>query len=143
MTALADQIRTYLASVTDITVHVEGRAFKTAEVPAVDMYVTGPNGLEDGLVGFNRNPIGFIPLNIRVRVSPADSEAGEDLFLAFTDDEDDLAIVAALADDPTINGLASTIKWGDWAGYTDFPDVNGDGLFLGSLLPICVVKAVS
>lgn len=142
MDALADQISDYLATVTDVTIHVEGRAFKVAEVPAVDMFTTAPNGLEQGLVSFGPL-LGFVPLNIRVRVSPADIEAGENLFLALTDDEDELSIVAAIASDTTLGGLVSEIAWGDWSGYTDFPDVNGDGMFLGSLLPVVVAKAYS
>jgi hypothetical protein len=143
--AVADQIRDQFTAVTDIDISVEGRAFKAATLPAVDMYLTGINGLDDGLASFY-DTVGGFPVSIRVRVQPADLYAGEDLLLAFMDDEDPLSIIAALNTDRTIGGLVETLKWGEWTGYTDFPTRDsdgGEGSYLGSLLPIILVKAHS
>lgn len=145
MTAAADQIDTVLSMETDIKIHVEGRAFIAAEVPAVDMFPTGSHGLEGGLAGF-ADEYGGIPLAIRARVSTADLYSGEEILLAMMDDEDPLSIVAALDSDRTLGGVLSTLSWGDgwpWSGYTDFPSLNGDGTLLGSILNIVVVKAHS
>jgi hypothetical protein len=142
MDALAEQIDAQLSTVTDIQIDVQGRAFKAQTVPAVDMYPTGLNALDTTIAGYGELADAW-PLNIRVRVSPADVYAGEDLLLALMDDEDDLSIIACLYDDRTINGLASTMYWGAWGGFIDFPEPGGEGTFLGSLLPIVIVKARS
>lgn len=142
MDGLADQIRDTLAAVTDIKIEVEPRAFKAQTVPAVDMYVTGLNALDQDVASF-QDTVGGWPITIRARVSPADVYAGEDLLLALIDDEDDLSIIGALADDRTVGGLTDTLMWGTWSGYTDFPDPSGEGSFLGSLLPILIVKSHS
>jgi hypothetical protein len=140
--AVADQIRSQLATVTDVKLSVEGRAFAAATVPAIDMYPTAPNVIQD-VEGFGELE-GGIPINIRVRVSTADREAGEDLLLALIDDEDPLSIVAALNHDTTFSGVTSDIVWAQWGGYTDFPagDESG-GVYLGSLLPCLLIKARS
>lgn len=143
MDALADQIDAELSAVTDVTIGVHGRAFSAATVPAVDMYPVAPSLLVDQLGGFGELVSSGLPLNIRVRVQPADLYAGEDLLLALTDDEDPLSIIGALDSDHMVNGHADDLKWGDWAGYIDFPDPNGEGRFLGSLLPVVVIKARS
>lgn len=144
--AIADQLTTQLAAATDVTIHVEPLAFSVADVPAIDMYPVAANGLEAGLASFHDLYGGF-PLNIRVRVSPADVEAGEQLLDALMDDVGDLSILAALDSDHTLGGVAQDINWADgypWAGYIDFPapDDKG-GTFLGSLLPLIVIKAHS
>jgi hypothetical protein len=140
--ALAAQLRTQLAAVTDVDLSIEGRAFAAATVPAVDMYVTAPNGLADPQ-GYGEIQ-GGVPINVRVRVSTADLYTGEDLLLALTDDEDPLSITAAIDSDVTLGGLTSDIVWGDWGGYTDFPAASEDGgMYLGSLLPCLLIKARS
>jgi len=144
--ALATQIADALAAVTDVTIHVEPLAFSAADVPAVDMYPVAATGLEEGLASFH-DMYGGLPLNIRVRVSPADIDNGEQLLDELMDDVGDLSILAAIDSDTTLGGLAQDIKWADgypWGGYIDFPapDERG-GMFLGSLLPIVVLKAHS
>lgn len=139
--AVADQLRTQLQPGNDVELTVEGRAFAAATMPAVDMYPTGPNGVQN-IEGYGEI-IGGVPINIRVRVSTGDVYAGEDLLLALIDDEDPLSIAAALDYDPTFGGLTSDIVWGDWGGYIDFPNPDGEGSLLGSLLPCLLVKARS
>ena len=142
MDELATQIDDQLSTVTDVKLDVQGRAFKAQTVPAIDMYPTGLSGLDTDIAAFQENYGGW-PINIRVRVSPADVYAGEDLLLGLMDDEDDLSIINTLAYDRTINGLASTMFWSIWGGFIDFPEPGGEGTFLGSLLPIVIVKARS
>lgn len=143
--AIADQLSTTFSTVTDITIHVEPLAFSVAEVPAVDMYPIAATGLETGLAAYS-DMYGALPLNIRVRVTPADIEAGEQLLDALMDDVGDLSILAALDSDHTLGGVAQDINWADgypWGGYIDFPAPEDKGVFLGSLLPIIVIKAHS
>lgn len=141
--ALADQIAGYLASVTDITIHVESHWFETAELPAIDIYHTAANGLEGiGVGGMGElMPADFF--NIRVRVSAAALDEGQRLLYDLVDEETDLSIVAALDSDHTLGGLAFDVAWGEWSGIRDFPDLNSDGVFIGETLPIMVLKARS
>jgi hypothetical protein len=145
MDAMADQLENQLQPSSPVVLHIEPRAFSVAETPAIDMLIANPTGLEAGLSGF-ADLYGGIPITIRVRVSTADLYTGEDLLLALMDDEGDLSIISALDFDRTLGGWAQNLSWNDgfpWSGYTDFPDINGDGFFLGSTLPIVVLKASS
>ncbi len=140
---LADQIDAAISAVTSITIHVESHWFEIAELPAIDIYHTGDNGLAPGLQGGFGDRLPFECFNIRLRVSPADTDAGQRLLYDLVDQDDDLSIIAALDADPTVGGLAYTLTWGDWGGISSFPDLNSDGSFIGELLPIKVVKAYS
>lgn len=143
--AIRDQLTNQLAPVTDVTLHIESGEFLSAETPAINIFPTGPIGLEDRLASFAEK-YGGIPLAIRCRVSPADIAGGQDLLMRLMDDEDELSIVAALDADTTLNGNAQSLSWGDgwpWSGFTPYPDINGDGVYLGSELRIVVVKAHS
>ena len=145
MDAMAAQLENELQPSAPVTLHIEPRAFSVAETPAIDMLVANPTGLESELQGFD-DLANVIPITIRVRVSTADLYTGEDLLLALMDDEDDLSIIKALDSDRTLGGWAQDLAWPDgfpWSGYTDFSDINGDGFFLGSTLPVVVVKAKS
>lgn len=146
MTAVANQLRDELQPQTDIALHIEDRAFLAAETPAIDMLVTSPTGLEAGLQGYGDLTVA-IPLTLRVRVSTADLITGEELLLAFMDDEDPLSIIAALDSDHTLGGWAQDVIWDEttfpWSGYTDFPDINGDGILLGATCQIVVLKGIS
>jgi hypothetical protein len=140
---LAAQITTALSAVTDVYVHVESHWFETAELPAIDIYHTADNGLATNLQGGFGDRLPFECFNIRLRVSPADSDAGQRLLYDLVDADSDLSIIAALDSDDTVGGLAYTLIWGNWGGISSFPDLNSDGSFIGELLPIKVVKAYS
>lgn len=146
MDAMAAQL-TDLLPVSDYDLHIEGRAFSVAETPAIDMLIANPTGLEEGLAGFGSHAIyGAFPITLRVRVSTGDLYTGEDILLGLIDDEGPLSIVAALDSDRTLGGVCDDLTWGygfPWSGYTDFPDINGDGMFLGSTMPVIVVKTQS
>lgn len=145
MDAIAAQLENQLQPQTDIDLHIEPRAFLAAETPAIDMLIANPTGLEAQLQGFD-DLSNVIPVTLRVRVSTADLYTGEDLLLALMDDEDDLSIIKALDYDHSFGGWAQDVTWPDgfpWTGYTDFTDINGDGFFLGSTLPLIVTKAKS
>lgn len=122
--------------------HVESGLFRSAEMPAINIYPSAP-GLVQDLAAFGDLTNGE-PLAIRVAVSPADIEAGENLLWEFIDDEASaLSIIAALDSDRTLGGVADTLMWGDWAGYQDFSPPDEPGVFVGSTLPLIVWKAHS
>lgn len=145
MDAMAGQLEDLLVPPDGIKLHVEPRAFAIAETPAIDMLIANQTGLEAGLAGFHQR-YGGVPITIRVRVSTADVYTGEDLLLDLMDAEGGLSIIAALDSDRTLGGVIDSLTWGDgfpWSGYTDFPMSDGNGVLLGSLLPIVVLSGGS
>lgn len=141
--AAADQIRTFLSPVTDITVHVETGFFRSAEMPAVNVYPGPPAGATGtGLAGYG-DLYGGRPLLIRAIVSPADIEAGESLLWALMDDVGELSLIRAIAEDPTLGGAAFDLSWGEWSELRDFSPPDQDGRYVGAVLPIVVAKAHS
>ena len=141
--ALADQLTSNLTPPTGVELHIEGRAFAIAETPAIDMYIPPATGLEDGLAGFGTGThYGAFPVLLRVRVGTADIIAGEDLLLDMMDEDGPMSIVAALDADRSLGGVIDSLTWGNgwpWSGYQDFPMSDGNGILLGSTMPIVVV----
>lgn len=142
MDALADEIRDTVSTVTDIDVQVEGRMILSPTPPTIDIYPTDPATNQE-LAGFgHRMDPGGELLTIRARVSAADANAGQDLLLAFMDDDDPLSILNAIADE-NLGGLATSLSFESQSGYRDFPDLSGEGAWLGCLWTLTVVKAKS
>lgn len=143
MTALADQIRTAIAGVTDIDVQVEGRSVRSPSVPCIDMYPADPS--DDQTLAAFGDVYGGEYVTVRARVSTADADAGEDLLLAFMDDEDDLSIAAAVDADPTLSGHTAAADVINRSGYRDFPIPGSDdkSAYLGCLWTVRLVKARS
>ena len=147
MQAVADQLEDGLTPPTGVELHIEPLAFAIAETPAIDMLIPAPTGLEEGLAGFgSETRYGAFPLMIRVRVGTADVYSGEQLLLGLIDDMGPLSIVAALDADRTLGGVVDDLTWGNgfpWSGYQDFPMSDGNGILLGSTMPIVIVKTQS
>ena len=141
MDELAVVIREAVAAVTDIDVQVDPRGFRAPSTPCIDMYPADPS--DDQQYAAFGDLAGGELITVRARVSTADAEAGEDLLLAFMDDEDPLSIWAALEEDPTLNGLANDVNVLNRSGYRDFPDLGGEGSFLGCLWTVVVLRAQS
>jgi hypothetical protein len=108
--------------VTDIVIHVESHWFETAELPAIDIYHTVDNGLATNLQGGFGDRLPFECFNIRLRVSPADSDAGQRLLYDLVD-ADDQTSASSPPSTPiaTVGGLAYTLIWGNWGGISSFP----------------------
>lgn len=147
MDALAEQLEDNLVPPDGIVLHIEPRAFAIAETPAIDMLIPSPTGLEDGLAAFAAHGgYGAFPILIRVRVSTADVYSGEDILLSLIDDEGPMSIIQALDLDHTLGGVCDDLTWGHgfpWSGYTDFPMSDGNGVLLGSTMPIVIAKTQS
>lgn len=134
-------IRNVIDDVTDVDVQVESRMVLNPSPPCIDMYPADPSN-DQTLAGF-ADEIGGELIAVRVRVSTADHEAGQDLLLALMDDEDPLSVIAALNDEPTFNGTVSTMDIPSRSGYLLFPVPSGDGTLIGCLFNVVVVKARS
>lgn len=141
MDALADQIRTTVAAVTDVDVQVEPRLVVNPTPPCIDIY-PGDLGRDAESAAFDEISGGYF-LTVRARVSTADNEAGQDLLLAFMDDTDGLSIGQAIMDDPTLNGYAASADVQAQTGYVLFPDPGGEGVLLGCQWTVLVIAGAS
>ena len=137
LTQMANQIRDIVADVTDIAVQVEDRMVLNPTPPCIDMWPADPSE-DPSFAGFGEIDGGEV-FTIRARVSTADNTAGQDLLLAFMDDEDPLSIGAALFSDDTLNGWAQTLHVQARSGYVLVPDQSNEG----ALWTVTVVKGDS
>lgn len=141
MDALADQIRDAMDNVTDVAVQVEPRIVLNPTPPVIDIYPADPSN-DSALRAFG-DLVGGELLTVRARVSTAEHEGGQDLLLAFMDDEDPLSVLLAIHDDDTLNGIASTLDVRGRSGYITFVDTVSDASLLGCTWDVVVVKAKS
>lgn len=135
--ALADQIRSVLVDVTDVAVQVEPRWVTNPTLPTIDIYPGDPSTDPD-LRGMGE-ALGADLLTVRARVDMADTTAGQDLLLAFMDDEDPLSIASAIQEDYTLGGIAD-VDVQSRSGFVRFVE-GGDQM--GCLWGLLVVKARS
>ncbi len=140
MDEMADQIRSALAAVTDVDVQVEPRLVLNPTPPTIDIH---PGDVGQDLASAAFGDEGGILLTVRARVTTADHDAGQDLLLAFMEEEGDLSVGQALYDDPTLNGNADDLTIQNLTGYVLFPDPGGDGALLGCQWTVLVLPSRS
>lgn len=116
--AMATLIRSAVASVTDLDVQVEPRMVSAPTPPTVDMY---PGDVSRGTDAAAFGVRGEFLFTVRARVATNDSDAQQDLLLAFMDDLNDLSLAAALETDTTLGGLADSLDCLDPTGYVLYP----------------------
>jgi hypothetical protein len=138
MDALATQIRDTLDDVTDVAVQVEPRWVVNPTPPTIDMYPADPSSDPD-LRAFGEL-VGGELVTVRARVDLADSVAGQDLLLAFMDEDDPLSVGAAIVEDSTLGGVAGSLDVRERSGYIRFLE-GGD--YMGCTWQVVVVKARS
>jgi hypothetical protein len=141
MDALADQIRNVVDDVTDVDVQVEPRLVLNPTPPTIDIY-PGDLARDAESAAFDEVSGGYL-LTVRARVSTSDNTAGQDLLLAFMDDQDGLSIGQAIMDDKTLNGYAASTDVQSQTGYVLFPDPGGEGALLGCQWSVIVIPGVS
>lgn len=124
-------------------IHVEAGFFRSAELPAINVFPGAPAGIQGAAFAAFDDLYGGWPVNVRVVVSPADLAAGESLLWALMDDVGDLSVLAALDSDHTLGGTAQDIAWGEWSDTRDFSPPDSEGRFVGAVLPLIVAKAHS
>jgi len=137
MDELADQIRAAVVAVTDIDIQVEPRMVMSPSPPSIDIY-PAPDSRDTTSAGYG-DLDGAYMLTVRARVDPSDHDAGQDVLLAFMDDEDDLCIAAAIEDDPTLNGLAASVDVVSTSGFGSF----ADGAYVGCQWTVRIINATS
>lgn len=141
MDEMADTIRAAVAAVTDVDVQVEPRMIMNPTPPCIDIYPGDPS-TDASVAGFGDRSGGEI-FTVRARVGTADTDAGQDLLLAFMDDEGELSLWDAIEDEPTLNSLASDVEVQSRSGFVAVPDADGGTVRLGCLWSVLVIKAHS
>lgn len=137
MDALATQIRSVIDDVTDVAVQVEGRWVTNPTPPTIDIYPADPSS-DPELRAFGEL-LGAELLTVRARVPMGDTDAGQDLLLAFMDDEDPLSIAQAINENDTLDGIVD-IDVRSRSGYVRFVE---QGDYMGCLWQLVAVKARS
>jgi hypothetical protein len=137
---MADKIRDAVAG-SDWDFQVEPWLVLNPTTPCVDMWPGAPP-TEDETAGFG-DPVGAKVFTVRARVSSADTDAGRDQMLALMDVTRDESVIIALLDDPTLNGLASSIDLLTTSGLVPVPTLDGVGAYLGCLWTFLVVDVDS
>ncbi len=137
---MAAEIRNVVSQVSGVDIQVEPRMVLNPTPPCIDLYPGDPS-MDPETAAFGEL-VGGELITIRARVQTADDVAGQDLLLAFMDDEDPLSIAAAVTDDPTLNGLGrADLRFR--SGYALYPAPQGDGALLGCTWDMIVLKARS
>ena len=136
--AMADTIRDALASVTDVDVQVEPRMVSAPTPPTVDMY---PGDVSRGTDGRAFGVDGEFLFTVRARVAMNDDVAQQDLLLGMMDEYNGLSVAGALYDEPTLNGLATSLDCIDPTGYVLYPF--GQETLLGFQFTARVIRADS
>lgn len=137
---MAATIRTAVNS-DDIDVQVEPRIVGSPSTPSIDMHLGSGPATDESTAGFVDAQGGF-RITVRARVQTNDSEANQDFLVDLMDDQTDVSLINALYDDPTLNGLASSISMESVTGHTYIPGAGGD-VFLGCVWVFTVLRAES
>lgn len=142
--AFADQIRDALADSDDWDFQVEPWAITSPTPPSIDMYrgeVTTDDARAFGATVEEMGE-GFV-LVVRARVSTNDNEAMQTVLYSLADPEDDLCLVQALYDDPTLGGLASDVHLLSDSGLTLVPAIDNSSVHYGNVWRFLVIPARS
>jgi hypothetical protein len=140
MEAIAETLESAYSAV-NIKIQVEPRLIVNPTPPTIDIYPGDPPR-ETATAGFG-DIAGGVVFTIRARVRTADHVAGQDLLIAFMDDEDDLCVARPLMDEPTLGGLAHGVFVEPPTGYGLYPDPGGEGALLGCQWRVTVLNVTS
>ncbi len=86
---------------------------------------------------------GAFVLTVRARVDLGDTDAAQDILLEWMDHTNPYGVAAFLEDDPTLNGVASSVDAGAASGFVQFIDPNGAVSRLGAQWTVRVLPAHS
>ncbi len=78
--------------------------------PAIDMWPGNAGEQRDPAAAGFGDINGALLFTVRARVAAVDNEAQQELLYSFCDDADPLCLAAALMDDQTLGGLASSVE---------------------------------
>lgn len=138
--ALADQIRTTVTD-TDFPVQVEPQYVIVPTPLTIDIYPGDPARDAD-TAGFDEISGAYV-LTIRARINTPDFDAAYDVLLSLMDDSDPLSLAAAVFDDPTLGGFASSTDVRDFTGLRAYETPDGTAGYLGFQVTALAIPALS
>lgn len=139
MDALADQIRTALADVTDVAIQVEPRLLINPTPPTIDIYPG--DGRDDQSQAFDDVSGGYF-ISVRARVALGDNIEAQSLLIALMDDADPLSLGYAILSDPHLDGLAR-IDIRSQTGFVVVQTPGADGALLGCVFTVLAIPTRS
>lgn len=131
---MATQIRSALGD----GYQVEPHHVAAATPPTVDMY---PGDIAKGTDAAAFGAEGELFVTVRVRVNGNDDLANEELLNDLMEDFGDLSVAAALDDDVTLNGMATSLNFTDATGLTLYS--YGQDVLPGRQFTVTVVRALT
>lgn len=139
--ATADQIRTTLVAANQLDVQVEPRWVIAPSPLTIDVipanFVRSPETAAFGDI------TGGYLLTVRARIGTADFDASYDILIELMDDDSQLSLAGAVADDTTLGGFATDITLRDFTGLTGFERIDGSGGDLGFQFNVLAIPATS
>jgi len=141
ITAAADQIRDTLVTANQLDVQVEPRWILAPTPLAIDV-IPGTVGRDPETAAFGDIAGGYF-LTVRARINTPAFDESYDILLALMDDNNDLSLAAAVADDETLNGYATSIDLRDFSGLQAYERVDGSGADLGFQFTVLALPAQS
>lgn len=139
---IMDAIADALSAVIGTDGQVAGRMnFAPAEFPSIDVYPSDPfRG--DRIRGFGQIGGEYL-FTVRARINTPDHEGAQNMLLRLMDDEDELCVAAALMEDQTLNGVATSVDVAGPSGYVRYADAGVEGAWLGCEWRVTLVPARS
>jgi hypothetical protein len=141
VTELADQVRAVLVSADVLDVQVEPRMVLNPSPLTIDFYPGDPSR-DAASAAFDELSGGYL-ITARARINTPDFDASYDHLLSLMDDEDEICLAAAVEDDPTLNGHATSVSVQEFSGLRAYEHPSGEGAHLGFQLLVLVIPARS
>jgi hypothetical protein len=142
MDEMADTLRAALVDPDfDIEVHARRVAVPSSALD-VDVYPADPFVDNTRGAGFG-DYTGQHNFIVRARLAALDHTAAQDWLLTFMDDAHDLSVTAALMDDQTLGGYASSVIVDGPSGYVEFIDPGAPTAHIGVEWRVGVLRAYS
>lgn len=141
LNAMADQIRSVLDAVDTVDVQVEPRMVLNPTPLTIDMY-PGDLARHDESAAFDDIGGAYV-FTVRARINTPDFDAAYDVLLSLMDDHDDLCLAAALYDDVTLDGWATSVDVRDQTGLRAYETPSGEGAHLGCQWTVLAFPAES
>lgn len=141
MVAIADQIRHVIVTTGGVTAQVEPRWIIHPTPLAIDV-IPGDLLRDPETAAFGDVSGGYF-ITVRARINTPDFDSSYDALVELMDDSNDLCLAAAVFDDPTLNGYASSMDLRDFTGLRAYERIKGDGADLGFQFTLLVIPAQS
>ena len=135
---IADQLETVFDA-SDYEIAVWPYMLFNPSTTAVDIYPDDP--FRDAPTGGMGDVNGGYRFVVRARTGLTDLDSGQLILLDLMDDNSDVCVATAVADDTTLGGLAADVFVGDPSGFQAF--VATEGTMVGVTWPVLVLAAES